>query len=121
MHAFAHCETLVRTGDKERFLSALFAPAERRGALFALYAFNLEIARIREVVRNPLAGEIRLEWWREVLRGEDRGGVGGNPIAAALRATILEHGLPEEWLTAILHARSFDLGEGPMRTMGDLE
>jgi len=121
MDPFAHCETLVRTGDKERFLSALFAPAERRGALFALYAFNLEIARIREVVRNPLAGEIRLEWWREVLRGEDRGGVGGNPVAAALRATILEHGLPEERLAEILHARSFDLGEEPMRAMGDLE
>src|SRR5919206_4772591 len=121
MDAFAHCEMLVRTGDRERYLSALFAPAERRRALFALYAFNLEIGRIGEVVRNPLAGEIRLEWWREVLRGEGRGGVEGNPVAAALRATIVEHGLSEERLTQILDARSFDFSTEPMRSLRDLE
>ena len=48
--AFAHCEALVRAADRDRFLAALFAPRERRGALFALYAFNVEIARVREVV-----------------------------------------------------------------------
>ncbi len=121
MDPFAHCETLVRTGDRERYLSALFAPAERRGALLALYAFNLEIARIAEVVRNPLAGEIRLEWWREVLRRQDRGGIEGNLVAAALRATIVEHGLSEERLTEILDARSFDLGAEPMRSLPHLE
>src|SRR5262245_24694426 len=113
MNPFAHCEMLVRAGDKERFLSTLFAPAQHRGALFALYAFNLEIARIREVTRNPVAGEIRLEWWREVLRGEDRGGVEGNPVAEALRATITEHGLSDERLMGILDARTFDLGNEP--------
>jgi 15-cis-phytoene synthase len=120
MDPFAHCEMLVRTGDKERYLSALFAPPQHRGALFALYAFNLEIARIRELVRNPMAGEIRLEWWREILRGENRGGVEGNPVAAALRATIRKHGLSVERLTAILDARAFDLGTEPMRTMREL-
>jgi phytoene synthase len=120
MDPFAHCQMLVRAGDKERFLSTLFAPEQHRGALFALYGFNLEIARIREVVRNPMAGEIRLEWWREVLRGEDRGGVEGNPVAAALRATILKHGLSVERLTAILDARAFDLGTEPTRTMLEL-
>jgi phytoene synthase len=121
MDFFAHCEMLVRAGDKERFLSALFAPAQHRGALFALYAFNLEIARIREVVHNPLAGEIRLEWWREALRGEGRGSVEGHPVAAALRATILNYGLSAEQLTQILDARSFDLGTEPMRSKRDLE
>ena len=54
--AFAHCGALVRAADKDRFLSALFAPAEHRGALLALYAFNIEIARIREVAREALPG-----------------------------------------------------------------
>ena len=67
--AFAHCEALVRAADRERFLTALFAPADRRNALFALYAFNIEIARVREAVREPLAGEIRLQWWSDALRG----------------------------------------------------
>ncbi|MGZ8323236.1 MAG: squalene/phytoene synthase family protein, partial [Rhodoplanes sp.] len=63
MDSYAHCEALVRAADKDRFLASLFAPAERRRRLFALYAFNAEIARVREVVRTPIAGEIRLQWW----------------------------------------------------------
>jgi phytoene synthase len=64
---FAHCEHIVRAADKDRFLATLFAPANRRGALFALYAFNVEVARVREVAREPMAGEIRLQWWRDAL------------------------------------------------------
>ena len=86
--AFAHCEALVRAADKDRFLATLFAPAEHRQALFALYAFNVEVSRVREAVREPLAGEIRLQWWSEVLAGEGRGEVAANPVAAALLATM---------------------------------
>ncbi len=82
--AFAHCEALVRAADKDRFLSTLFAPADRRPGLFALYAFNIEIARVREAVRDPVAGEIRLQWWSDALSGEARGDADANPVAAAL-------------------------------------
>jgi len=58
---FVHCEQLVRAGDKDRFLATLFAPAKYRRALFALYAFNLEVARVRELAREPLPGELRLQ------------------------------------------------------------
>src|SRR5665213_2932433 len=56
---------LVREHDRDRFQTALFAPAGDREALFALYAFNYEIARVRESVREPMLGQIRLQWWRE--------------------------------------------------------
>ena len=98
--AFAHCEELVRVADQDRFLASLFAPAEHRGALFALYAFNVEVSRVREAVREPLAGEIRLQWWRDVLAGEGRGEVAANPVAAALAATIARYRLPVERLAA---------------------
>ena len=58
---------LARAADYDRYLSAVFAPAARREALFALIAFNHEIARIPEVVSEPMLGRIRLQWWREVL------------------------------------------------------
>src|SRR5687768_243717 len=96
--AFAHCETLVRAADKDRFLATLFAPAQHRSALFALYAFNSEIARVREVAREPLPGEIRLQWWSDVLAGSGRGEVEGHPVAAALLATRARYGLPPERL-----------------------
>ena len=58
---------LVRRHDRDRYQTALFAPADRREAIFALYAFNYEIARVREIVTQPMLGQIRLQWWREIV------------------------------------------------------
>jgi phytoene synthase len=119
--AFAHCEALVRAADKDRFLATLFAPAEHRAALFALYAFNVEITRVREVAREPVAGEIRLQWWSDVLEGAGRGEIEAYPEAAALRASMARYRLPVEGLDALIAARRFDLYDEPMATVADLE
>ena len=119
--AFAHCEGLVRLADKDRFLATLFAPAEQRPALFALYAFNLEIARTREAAHEAVAGEIRLQWWSDALSGEGRGEVAAHPVAAALLAPMARYRLPPERLTALIEARRFDLYDEPMATLADLE
>ena len=118
---FAHCEALVRAADKDRFLATLFAPAEHRGPLYALYAFNAEVARVREAIREPVAGEIRLQWWADVLGGEGRGDVAAHPIAAALQTIIARYALPVERLAALIDARRFDLYDEPMATLADLE
>ncbi|MFZ1885524.1 MAG: phytoene/squalene synthase family protein [Rhodoplanes sp.] len=120
MNSYAHCEDLVRTADKDRFLASLFAPAEVRRYLFALYAFNAEIARVREVVRTPMAGEIRLQWWRDVLQGEGHGEVRASPVADALIDTIASCRLPVEPLLALIEARSFDLYDDPMPSLDAL-
>src|SRR5438034_2786493 len=119
--AFAHCEGLVRAADKDRFLTTLFAPAEHRNALIALYAFNVEIARVREVVREPVAGEIRLQWWSDVLGGVGRGEAAAHPVAAALLASMARYRLPPEPFKALIEARRFDLYDEPMATLADLE
>ena len=80
------CADLVRSHDFSRYASTLFVPAEQRRALLAIYAFNVEISRVRELVSQPLPGEIRLQWWTDMLAGEGHGGVEGNPVAAALIA-----------------------------------
>src|ERR1700726_4236630 len=100
--SFAYCEALVRAADKDRFLAALFAPAEHRGALHALYAFNIEIARVREVIREPLAGEIRLQWWNDAVAGRAAGDVEANPVVAALLAAVARYRLPTEPLTGFI-------------------
>ncbi|HKA47116.1 MAG TPA: squalene/phytoene synthase family protein, partial [Methyloceanibacter sp.] len=63
----AAVRTIARDGDPDRYLSALFAPAAARDHLLALYAFNVELARVGELVHEPQLGEIRLQWWRDVL------------------------------------------------------
>lgn len=119
--AFAHCEALVREGDPDRYFATLFAPADKRPHLHALYAFSLDVGRIREAVTQPLAGEIRLQWWRDALAGEARGDVAANPVAAALDATIARFDLPREALVALVDARTHDLYDDPVATLNDLE
>ncbi len=118
---FAYCAELVRTADRDRFLSSLFAPAQHRAALHALYAFNVEIARVREVAREPLPGEIRLQWWSEVVSGERAEEAAANPVASALLTVIGRHRLAVSALTALLDARRFDLYDEPMASLADLE
>jgi phytoene synthase len=119
--AFAYCAELVRTADRDRFLSALFAPAEHRGALHALYAFNVEVARVREVAREPLPGEIRLQWWSEVVNGERADEAAANPVASALLTVIDRYRLASAKLTALIDARCFDLYDDPMARLTDLK
>lgn len=114
---------LVRKADPDRYLSVLYAPEEKRPALYALYAFNAEIASVRERIHDPLPGEIRLQWWRDVLSdaGGDAGAAQGNPVAQALLAAIGAHHLPVKALLDYLDARLFDLYDDPMPARTDLE
>jgi 15-cis-phytoene synthase len=115
------CAELVRSHDFARYASTLFVPAEQRRALFAIYAFNVEISRVREVVSQPLPGEIRLQWWTDMLAGEGHGGVEGNPVAAELNLAIQTCRLPVERLSRIVDEHQFDLYNDPMPTMAALE
>jgi phytoene synthase len=118
---FTHCAALVREADRDRYLATLFAPAQHRDALFAVYAFNAEIARVRDLAREPMPGEIRLQWWREVLEGKRDGEAAAHPVAAALREALGRYGLVAAPLLQLLDARGFDLYDEPMATVDALE
>lgn len=98
----------VRRVDPDRYFSALFAPEPARVHLMTLYAFNHEVARVAETVRQPLMGEIRLEWWRETLDGARKGTPRNHDVARALAELFGAHPLPAELFDAILDARAFD-------------
>ena len=97
-----YCEQVVRELDRDRWLACLFAPASHRPHLLALYAFHCEITRIRDLVSEPLPGEVRLQWWRDLLEGEARGNASGNPVAAALLGAIRRYRLPSAALLALV-------------------
>lgn len=118
---YAACRALVRMEDRDRYLSALFAPAEKRKHLFALYVFNIEIARIPELVREPAMGEIRLQWWRDALDGVAAGDVTRNPVANALLDTMKRFNLSRGLVFELIDARAFDLYGEPMESLLRLE
>jgi len=115
------CLATLRDTDRDRYLACLLAPEDRRGALAALYAFNAELARIRDLVHEPLPGEVRMQYWRDLLEGQAHGSSAANPIAAELLAAIELHHLPRQTLIDMIDARIFDLYDDPMETRGTLE
>lgn len=111
---FDYCLDFLRDADRDRYLACLLVPEDLRPAFAALYAFNAEIARIRDVVHDPMPGEIRMQWWRDLILSTDRPGTIGHPVAAALLATIERHALPRETFDSYIDARIFDLYDDPM-------
>ncbi|MFB6460668.1 phytoene/squalene synthase family protein [Bradyrhizobium tunisiense] len=117
----AFCANLVRSHDFPRYAAALFAPAAERRALLALYAFNVEIVRVRDQVSQPLPGEIRFQWWTDLFSGLVHGSAEGNPVAAELLRAIRDFNLPVEPLSLLVDEHQFDLYNDPMPTLAALE
>ncbi|HEY0329139.1 MAG TPA: phytoene/squalene synthase family protein [Rhodopseudomonas sp.] len=117
----AFCADLVRAQDFDHYAATLFVGPEPRRALLALYAFNVEIVRVRDQVSQPLPGEIRLQWWSDMLAGQGHGGVEGNPVAAELQRAIARYALPAAPLSRLIEAHIFDLYNDPMPDRAALE
>jgi len=110
----AACAEELRRFDRDRYLTTLFAPAARRPALWAIYAFNAEIARVRDAVREPFAGAIKLQWWRDVVDAIHAGReVPAAPVARGLAQAIARHRLSRASLDRLIDAREAELMDGP--------
>ena len=119
---YAYCEGLLRREDRDRWLASLFVPREPRRHIHALYAFSLEVARVREIVSEPLLGEIRFQWWRDALEGAANAGEAKtNPVAAALLDTIARFDLPKAPLLELISARGRGLYGEPIESVTALE
>ena len=116
-----YCQELVAKDDKDRFLSCLFAPPDARPHLFALYAFNVEISRIRETVSEPQFGLVRQQWWLDTIDEIYANRAPDHPVAQALAQAIVKGDLPKHALRNLIAAREFDLYDDPMPTLSDLE
>jgi 15-cis-phytoene synthase len=99
----------ARGGEPDRYIAALLAPAAARPGLMALAAFAADVGRIATQVREPMMGDIRLQWWRDALAHGADGQRTGHPVADALIDTITRHALPREPFERLLEARGLDL------------
>ncbi|MCZ7485623.1 phytoene/squalene synthase family protein [Rhizobium rhizogenes] len=115
------CLATLRDTDRDRYLACLLSPADKRNSLAALYAFNAEIARIRDSVREALPGEVRMQWWRDLLEGNAHGDSLSHPVAAALLTAIEQYRLPRPVLANMIEARIFDLYDDLFQDRNALE
>src|SRR5215510_15812297 len=114
-------DDFVRRVDPDRYLSSLFAPHALRTELNVLYAFNYEVAKTAETVSQPIAGQIRLQWWRDRIAELYRGAVIDHPLVEALSRVIAAHDLPRGLFDALIDAREYDLEEAPFPTLATLK
>ena len=111
----------VRAADPDRYFATLFAPAAQRPYLFAFYAFNAELARVAENVREPMLGEIRLEWWRETVEAAAKGVSRNHDVARGLTALFAERNLAVPDFEALIAARAFDSSPDHLADFAALE
>jgi phytoene/squalene synthetase len=111
----------VRAADPDRYFSSLFAPSHTRPYLFALYAFNHEVARVAETVREPMLGAIRLEWWRETVESAHAGAPRNHDVAKGLAALFQSFPLPLADFEGLIAARAFDSSADHFADLASLE
>jgi NADH dehydrogenase [ubiquinone] 1 alpha subcomplex assembly factor 6 len=112
----------LRRHDRDRYLATLFAPADRRAALVALYSFNFEVAKTREIVREPMLGRIRLQWWREAIDEIFRdGNVRRHEVVQPLAEAIRRFDLTRYHFDRLIDARETDLDDAPPTSLAVLE
>lgn len=111
----------LRQAAPLRYFAHLLGPEPARPALAGLYLFEHELAHVRDHVREPAMGEIRLQWWAEVLEGARADEARGHPLATALLAAAARHSLPRATLAAMVEARRADLFDDAPVTMTDVE
>ncbi|MBP0649872.1 squalene/phytoene synthase family protein, partial [Mycobacterium tuberculosis] len=80
---------------------------------------DAEVAGVRDHVTAPLAGEVRLQWWRDALADPAKGR--GHPLAEAVAAVVARRHLPVAALQNVIDARVFDLYDDAMPSLNDLE
>ncbi len=113
----SECAEFVREYDNDRFLSVLFAPADYREDLFALYAFNLELSKIRETVSEPLIGRMRLQFWRDSIPQLSGDTPPSHYVAEAMSSAVKLHDLPAAPLNQIIDTRETDLDDVPPKNL----
>jgi len=94
------CIDLVRRFDYERYVTVLFSPRKGRTSLWVLYALHCEIARIEQIVKDPMMRLVRLQWWHDAISRLYAGQVERHEVLEAL-AEQLKKG--EKWQEQQLH------------------
>ncbi len=119
--AGGYAASFLREADRDRYFATLLLKPAERAAIQALYAFSADVASIRDRAREPAAGEIRLQWWVDAIKGDGHGNVRQNPLAAALLDGVAAYRLPAGPLLRLLAARRFDLYQDPMPDVQSFE
>ena len=115
-----YCLSEVKKFDPDRYLIALASSPEKRNDLFALFAFNLELAKVCESVSEPMLGRIRLQWWRESIREIFKGTPREHQVITALLPIVKRNVISLKLFEEMIDTREFDLEKRNPSDMNEL-
>lgn len=112
----AACAAMVEKADPDRFAATMAAPVAARAPLWALYAFNLEVARAAYASDEPMIAEMRLQWWADEIGRLCAGGEGQGEVARALGPVLRAAPGAALPLQGLIEARRWDCWREPFAT-----
>ena len=106
--------------DPDRCRAAVLGPARERESLLLLYGFHYELAKVPELVSEPMIGQIRYQWWRDALAEiYEARPVRTHEIATPLATLLNEAGVPRFWCDRLIDARERDLDPTPFSNLSE--
>ena len=115
-----YCRDLVKRVAHDAYVVSLFAPREKRSAIWAIHAFNYEIAKIRETVSEPMLGEIRIKWWLDTIEEIYHGKARHHQVVQGLVDACKRFDLEKLEFQTLIKGRMTDLTNEPFRKIEDL-
>ncbi|XP_004697524.1 NADH dehydrogenase (ubiquinone) complex I, assembly factor 6 isoform X1 [Echinops telfairi] len=116
-----YCLELLRRRDYESYLCSLLLPAESRRAAFALRAFNVELAQVKDSVSEKPIGLMRMQFWKTTVEDLYQDNPPHQPVALELWKAIKRHNLTKRWLLRIIDEREKNLDDKVYRNIQELE
>ncbi len=112
----------LKKADADRYRAALFADEETREKLLLLYAFHLELAKVPELVSEPMIGQIRYQWWRDAIAEiYETDTVRKHEITTPLRELLLEYEIPRFWVDQLIDGRERDIDPRPFESLSEAQ
>nr|XP_003219546.1 PREDICTED: NADH dehydrogenase (ubiquinone) complex I, assembly factor 6 [Anolis carolinensis] len=116
-----YCVDLVRKRDYEGFLGSLLLPAESQLSAFALRAFNVELAQIKDSITQKTIGLMRIQFWRKTVEDIYHDNPPQQPVAIELWKAVKRQNLTKRWLMKIIDEREKNLDDRGYRDISELE
>lgn len=121
--------TWARKFDLPSYLLLGYIPKQAQDAFIALYAFNIDVARVGDATSHESVGVMRMQFWRDAVLKSLDGSPPQEPSAILLAAAeedlqYRSNGksrLSRSWLHRIIKAREQCLGNRPFPTLSALE
>ena len=106
--------------DPDRLRAAVLGSKGERESLELLYAFHYELAKVPELVSEPMIGQIRYQWWRDVLAEIYEGKtVRSHEITTPLEGLLKQADVPRFWCDRLIDGRERDLDPTPFANLAE--